>query len=102
MPNTTENVSVVVRVRPMMSRERDHGNEELVRCVSDSSIQVIDPSQQRGRTQTAMAYQFEHGFGEECTQEQLFEECGVILTNLHPALGYVRIVYKSLLCTHLS
>jgi hypothetical protein len=77
MPNSTENVRVIVRVRPLVQREREQGNEELIRCVSDTSIQVIDPSQQRGRAQTAMAYQFEHCFGTDCTQEQLFEECGV-------------------------
>ncbi len=77
MPNITENIRVVVRIRPLAPREREHGNEELVRCVSESSIQVIDPTQQRGRTQTAMAYQFEHCFGGDCTQERLFEECGV-------------------------
>jgi hypothetical protein len=74
-----ENVKVVVRVRPMTTKETNNCEDELVRCVSDRSVQVIDPAQQQkgGRAQTGLAYQFERCFGQTTTQEELFENCGV-------------------------
>ncbi len=63
----------------MTQRETSNGEDELVRCVSDRSVQVIDPAQQQkgGRAQTGLAYQFERCFGHSTTQEELFENCGV-------------------------
>lgn len=89
-----ENVKVVVRVRPMTKRELDQGDEELVRCVSDRSVQVVDSAQQRGvRAKTALAYQFERCFGQSTTQEELFDACGVKEQLDHVLEGFSATVF---------
>lgn len=42
--------------------------EVLEMVVDEGRYQVLDPEQQRGRSQTATAYQFNRAFGTECTQ----------------------------------
>jgi hypothetical protein len=93
MVKESENVRVVVRVRPLTEREERKGDEELVSCVGDRSVQVVDPSQARGRTMTGTAYQFNQCFGAECTQEQLFEGCGVLPLLDHVLEGYSATVF---------
>ncbi len=36
----SENVQVVVRVRPLTGKERERGEDELVACVGDRTLQV--------------------------------------------------------------
>lgn len=89
----SENVQVVVRVRPLTGKERDRGEDELVACVGDRTLQVLDPEQQRGRSQTATAYQFNRAFGTECTQDALFKSCGVVNLLDHVLDGYSATVF---------
>eukprot|EP00961_Rhodomonas_salina_P106066 1428586-Rhodomonas_salina.2 len=37
----SENVQVVVRVRPLTGKERDRGEDELVACVGDRTLQGV-------------------------------------------------------------
>jgi len=96
-PSVAEKVKVVVRVRPMTTKERQHGEEELVRCVSDRSVQILEQQVGQGvrgsRAQTALAYQFERCFGQETTQEELFEGCGVKEMLDHVLEGYSATVF---------
>jgi len=92
MLKESENVRVVVRVRPLTEREERKGDEELVSC-GDRSVQVVDISKSSGRTMTGTAYQFNQCFGAECTQEQLFEGCGVLPLLDHVLEGYSATVF---------
>ena len=93
MLKESENVRVVVRVRPLTTREERKGDDEVVSCVGERSIQVVDPAQTRGRAMTGTAYQFNQCFGTECSQEQLFESCGVLPLLDHVLEGYSATVF---------
>ena len=93
-PAVSENVKVVVRIRPMTSKEKNAGEAELVRVVSDRSVQILDQqAKQAGRAQTALAYQFEKCFGQETTQEEMFDGCGVKELLDHALEGYSATVF---------
>jgi len=90
MVKEAENVRVVVRVRPLTTREERKGDEELVAVVGDRSLQVVDPSAQaKGRTMTGTAYQFNKCLGTDCSQEQVLEKC-TVLPLLHHVLEGLR------------
>ena len=93
MVRETENVRVVVRVRPIAGREEKRGDEEVVACVGDGSIQVVDSAQARGPRMTGTAYQFNQCFGQECSQEELFGRCGVLPLLDHVLEGYSATVF---------
>ena len=62
----SENVRVVLRVRPLTRKEVDRGEEELIRVSSETSVQIIDLANKgggAGRAHTALAYEFEQCFG---------------------------------------
>ena len=86
---SSENVRVILRVRPQTSKEAERGEDEVIRCISDQSIQVYDPTQVKGgRASTALAYQFEQCFGPTCMQDELFSRCGVKTLLDHVLDGY--------------
>jgi len=92
MVRESENVRVVVRVRPLTEREERKGEEDAVVCVGDGSIQVVDRSA-KGRTMTGTAFQFNQCFGPECSQEQLFKHFGVLPLLDHVLEGYSATVF---------
>jgi hypothetical protein len=78
----------------MTSKEKNAGEAELVRVVSDRSVQILDQqAKQAGRAQTALAYQFEKCFGQETTQEEMFDGCGVKELLDHALEGYSATVF---------
>jgi hypothetical protein len=86
---TAENVRVLVRVRPFVAREFESGDEEVIKVMSNRSIQVYDGNkQQQGRQPTATSYQFNQCFGTDCTQDELFKACGVTDLLDHVLEGY--------------
>ena len=90
-PGAAENVRVVLRVRPLTRKEIDRGEDELIRVASQQAVQVIDLSNKgggAGRAHTALAYEFEQCFGTECSQDELFERCGVKDLLQHVCDGY--------------
>ena len=87
----SENVRVVLRVRPLTRKEVDRGEEELIRVSSETSVQIIDLANKgggAGRAHTALAYEFEQCFGTECSQDELFQRCGVQALLSHVCEGY--------------
>jgi kinesin family protein 12 len=91
-PRPSENVRVLVRVRPFVPREIDKGDEEVVRNVGERGIQVID-QKPVGRQQTATAYQFDQSFGSSTTQDEIFKQSGVLGLLDHVLEGYSATVF---------
>jgi len=89
----SENIRVVVRVRPLTQTELRKGDEEHVACISDRSLQVVDPRQSHGRAQTGTAFQFGKCFGPESTQDHLFAHSGVNTLLDHVLEGYSATVF---------
>jgi hypothetical protein len=90
-PGVAENVRVVLRVRPLTRKEIDRNEEELIRVATEQSVHVIDLSNKgggAGRARTALAYEFEQCFGTECSQDELFERCGLKDMLEHVCAGY--------------
>lgn len=94
-PNASENVRVIVRVRPITTAEDSRGDEELVHCSSENSLQVFDPNQQRGvgRANTALQYNFEQCFGTRTTQDDLFKASGITTLLGHVCEGFSATVF---------
>ena len=90
-PGAAENVRVVLRVRPLTRKEADRNEEELIRVASEQTVQVIDLASKgggAGRARTALAYEFEQCFGTACSQDELFERCGLKDMLEHVCAGY--------------
>ena len=77
----TENVRVVVRLRPLNQTETDAGDEEVVRIGSDkTTLQVLLPNDedfQGNSRQTVKKFALDGCFEENTTQPQCFENSGV-------------------------
>lgn len=80
-------VKVVVRVRPLNARERDGNLKNIVRVV-DNHMLIFDPKEQevsffsgqkagnrdvRKRANKDLKFMFDHVFGEDSTQMEVFE-----------------------------
>ena len=79
---TTENVRVVVRLRPLSGAERELGEEEIVSVGSDkSSIKVLLPDGEdyAGNVRnTVKSFPLDGCLDKDSTQEAVFNESGVI------------------------
>ncbi|KAJ1486563.1 P-loop containing nucleoside triphosphate hydrolase protein [Baffinella frigidus] len=89
----SENIRVVVRVRPLTQEERKRGDEEHITCVSERSLQVMDTKQVQARQQTGTAFQFGRVFGPETTQDHLFANSGITSLLDHVLEGYSATVF---------
>jgi len=89
----SENIRVVVRVRPLTKDERQQGDEEHISCVGERSLQVMDTKQAPGRAQTGTAFQFGRVFGPETTQDFLFANSGIASLLDHVLEGYSATVF---------
>uniref|UniRef100_A0A7S4L3J9 Kinesin-like protein n=2 Tax=Guillardia theta TaxID=55529 RepID=A0A7S4L3J9_GUITH len=88
----SENIRVIVRVRPLDERELRRGEDENISCVRANTVQVAEQNG-KGKGQKSVAYQFDRCFGPECTQELLFEECGVLPLLDHVLEGYSSTIF---------
>lgn len=70
---TLDNVRVVARVRPLNLSEKERGDKNIIKLPENSSGAVwIDNSFGQIKPFT-----FNAAFGEETTQEEMFEQCGI-------------------------
>ena len=79
--NETENVRVVVRIRPLSDQEHYAGDEEVIRIGADKAeVQVLLPSDEdfKGNVrQTAKKFALDGCLDQRCSQAQCFNESGV-------------------------
>jgi hypothetical protein len=70
-PSATSSVQVVVRVRPLNDREKNHGTLPVISAsTSDKTVTVIKGS---GSRQVKSSYKFDNVFTSFSTQEDIFE-----------------------------
>ena len=90
-PGSSESVRVLLRVRPLTRKEIVRGEEELIRVASEHAVQIIDLANKgggAGRAHTALEYEFEQCFDTECSQDAVFQRCGISKLLEHVCKGY--------------
>ena len=70
---TEENIQVVVRSRPLNTRERKLGEEAIVSKTPDGHDVIL-----RSSTKDAVAFRCNSVFTGTCSQDQFFKTCGII------------------------
>jgi kinesin family protein 12 len=75
----TENIKVVIRVRPLNEQERGRGDRQVLRCLDDGkSLQVSSMCMEDfGRSSTVKNFSFTACVDEDTDQEAFYEQSGI-------------------------
>ena len=65
------NVQVVVRCRPLSSRETERGSTEIVTVTDGTGVHIRNP-----RDASDKAFTFDHGYFTDSTQQQVYDDIG--------------------------
>ncbi len=87
-----EAVKVIVRQRPMNSKEKEEGRTQIVKIDSEiGQIQLINPKDMDGRSEPPKAFTFDLVYDDKSTQKQVYDDVA------YPLVESVMEVRKRLL-----